>query len=295
VQEGAVGFLNEWIWITPTCKPDRCATSDWEGVMHSPIAHAEGRFTTKDKDVIAQLKQDDQIAFSFCDEEGNVSDEAPICPNGSLFGVAGICNRAGNVVALMPHPERSPKGEMYFSSMKRWIEGGRKGLGEKNSAPKVSEVILNDRDQRDLEIFIDTIIVNNEERTVEQAAKRVVPNIKLKQLKYLSMQSDEPQEALLHLSIFNPNKEVAYIKRKGKVTYWNPDTKQEEELEKSPLDHGEVLLRRDDPDTGAAMLGKGGQSGICYVVGNISEQEMYSGELLEIFANPHASTLERLQ
>ena len=42
----APGFLNEWIWITPACKGDRCATSDWSGPMHIPMAHGEGRFST---------------------------------------------------------------------------------------------------------------------------------------------------------------------------------------------------------------------------------------------------------
>ena len=45
----ATGFLSEWIWCTPSCAQDRCATSDWTGAMHMPIAHGEGRFTTTDK------------------------------------------------------------------------------------------------------------------------------------------------------------------------------------------------------------------------------------------------------
>jgi len=295
VDNEAVGFLNEWIWITPTCARDRCATSDWEGAMQLPIAHGEGRFATKDKDVIEELKRNDQIAFSYCDSEGNVSDETPICPNGSMFGAAGICNKEGNVVALMPHPERTIAGDPYFNSMKNWIEekkliaraGLRPALEEKKSN-------LNIMEPNELEILIDTIIVNNEERTVEQAARRIEPDIQIKQLKYLSSKEMEPQQVLSILSLFNPNKEIAYIKRGKDVTKWNPDTKLEEETH-SPLEKGIPVLRRDEPDTGASILGKGAMTGICYVLGNINEQVLCTDKLLEVFSNPHSSTLSILR
>ncbi|HCI03767.1 TPA: phosphoribosylformylglycinamidine synthase I [Candidatus Peribacteria bacterium] len=289
----AVGFLNKWVWITPTCSRDRSATSDWEGVMQLPIAHGEGRFTTKDKDVIEELKKNDQIAFSYCDKDGNVSDEAPICPNGAMFGTAGICNRSGNVVALMPHPERSPEGGKYFESMKRWLEKDIKGLKEINETKDKLAIEVKDRTSKNLEIFIDTIIVNNEERTVEQAARRVLPNLTLKQLKYLALGDKDPQEVLSHLSLFNPNKEIAYIKRGDEMLKWNADSKKEEGTQ-SPLEGEVVLIVRDDPDTGAGYLGKGGESGICYVLGQIKEQDMCTNALLEVFSNRHSSSLEML-
>ena len=294
VDNKAVGFLNKWVGITPTCKRDRCATSDWEGVMQVPIAHGEGRFTTKDKGVIEELKKNDQIAFSYCDMEGNVSDEAPVCPNGAMFGTAGICNQAGNVIALMPHPERSPYGGVYFESMRRWIEKGTKEKKELKETKDISDIEVNDRVSKDIEIFIDTIIVNNEERTVEQAARRVVPDLKLRQMKYLVLGDKDPKEVLSHLSLFNPNKEIAYIRRGGEMSKWNADEKKEESTQ-SPLEGDAVLIRRDDPDTGAGYLGKGGESGLCYVLGQISEQDISTNSLLEVFSNRHSSSLERLK
>ncbi|MFA7681627.1 MAG: phosphoribosylformylglycinamidine synthase I, partial [Candidatus Peribacteraceae bacterium] len=220
VESEAVGFLNQWVWITPSCARDRCATSDWEGAMHLPIAHGEGRFTTKDKDVIQELKANDQIAFSYCDSEGKISGRSPICPNGSLFGAAGICNRAGNVVALMPHPERTQDGDPYFLSVKKWIEQKRGG-GIGSASASENDVVVPHRRAHDGEIFIDTIIVNNEERTVEQAARRLVPELSLKQLKYLLPCKSDPQEILSHFALFNPNKEVAYIRRGDAIMRWN--------------------------------------------------------------------------
>ena len=64
-----------------------------------------------------------------------------------------------------------------------------------------------------LENFIETIITNNEERSLEQLLKRYLPKISLKQLRYIW--GEDPDDVLAHLSRFNPNKEVAYVRRKG--------------------------------------------------------------------------------
>jgi len=288
----AVGFLNEWVWITRTCARDRCATSDWEGVMHLPIAHGEGRFVTKDTDLIEELKKNDQLAFSYCDASRRVSDKPPLCPNGSLLGIAGICNPAGNVVALMPHPERTQEGLRYFLSIRKWIERRKKLL------PPVPRTLSEEypvavAPKRSCEIFIDTIITNNEERTVEQAARRIASTISLKQLKYFAPGKDAVDSVLTHLSLFNPNKEIAYIRREGKLLRWNPDVKREESYTGNLLE-GSVLLRIDEPDTGARQLGEGSVTGVCYVCSNIDEQKLYTREVLEVFANPHASQLLKM-
>ena len=73
-------------------------------VLKIPIAHAEGRYFAKDNQ-LQDLVDNDQILFQYCDADGNVTQEAN--PNGSLLNIAGICNRAGNVFGMMPHPERA--------------------------------------------------------------------------------------------------------------------------------------------------------------------------------------------
>jgi phosphoribosylformylglycinamidine synthase len=72
-------------------------------VLRFPIAHGDGNWTA-DPETYRQLAERDQIVFRYVDRAG---DESPAAnPNGSLGNVAGICNVAGNVVGLMPHPER---------------------------------------------------------------------------------------------------------------------------------------------------------------------------------------------
>ena len=76
-------------------------------VIPIPIAHGEGRFTTKDPDVMAKLIKNKQIVFKYSTKEGKVEDKYPTNPNGSMQNIAAISNKEGNVLAIMPHPERA--------------------------------------------------------------------------------------------------------------------------------------------------------------------------------------------
>lgn len=82
-------------------------------VINVPIAHMEGNYVA-DKQVLADLKQNRQVIFTYQGEN----------PNGSMFGIAGICNKKRNVLGMMPHPERvsekvlgSEDGLMLFQSI----------------------------------------------------------------------------------------------------------------------------------------------------------------------------------
>ena len=69
-----------------------------------PIAHGEGRFYADDK-MLDKLESNGQVLWKYCDENGKISDESN--PNGSTRHIAGISNKEGNVIGLMPHPERA--------------------------------------------------------------------------------------------------------------------------------------------------------------------------------------------
>jgi phosphoribosylformylglycinamidine synthase subunit PurQ / glutaminase len=73
-------------------------------VLRLPIAHADGNYTC-DEETLSELRREDRIVLRYCDAGGRATDEAN--PNGSLDNIAGICNRARNVVGMMPHPERA--------------------------------------------------------------------------------------------------------------------------------------------------------------------------------------------
>ncbi len=73
-------------------------------VLKIPIAHFEGNYYL-DTSTLKNVKKDNQIVFKYCDREGRLLREAN--PNGSVEAIAGICNKEGNVLGMMPHPERA--------------------------------------------------------------------------------------------------------------------------------------------------------------------------------------------
>ena len=72
-------------------------------VLKINIAHNEGNFFTDDNH-LRDLKENNLIAFKYCDEKGNIDDQSN--PNGSLENIAGIYNLKKNILGMMPHPER---------------------------------------------------------------------------------------------------------------------------------------------------------------------------------------------
>lgn len=91
-------------------------------VLKVPIAHSDGNFYAYKGDV-ENLELNRQIVFRYCTRDGELSEKAN--PNGSIANIAGICNREGNVLGMMPHPERasekllgSADGLKVFQSIK---------------------------------------------------------------------------------------------------------------------------------------------------------------------------------
>jgi len=73
-------------------------------VLRLPIKHGEGAYCVP-ADELAALEANGQVALRYCDPAGHVADAAN--PNGSVAGIAGVTNEAGNVIGLMPHPEHA--------------------------------------------------------------------------------------------------------------------------------------------------------------------------------------------
>jgi phosphoribosylformylglycinamidine synthase len=101
-----------------------------EQVLKIPIAHGEGKYYA-DEDTLADMRQNNQILFRYCDENGNITKEAN--PNGSVENIAGVCNKTKNVYGMMPHPERAADTHL----------GNTDGLIILNSMIKTIETELN--------------------------------------------------------------------------------------------------------------------------------------------------------
>jgi len=90
-------------------------------ILEIPIAHGEGNYFT-DPDTLKRLEDNQQVVFRYCERSGKITDDAN--PNGSLNNIAGIINETGNVLGMMPHPERASDpvlkhtdGRKIFASM----------------------------------------------------------------------------------------------------------------------------------------------------------------------------------
>jgi phosphoribosylformylglycinamidine synthase len=78
-------------------------------VLKLPIAHGEGRYVAP-PDTLTTLESTGRIVFRYCESDGTLSARAN--PNGSIQNIAGIMSEGGNVVGLMPHPERAAENEL---------------------------------------------------------------------------------------------------------------------------------------------------------------------------------------
>jgi phosphoribosylformylglycinamidine synthase len=100
---GRRGYHARWVGVT--AHPD-ARTPFTEGLVGSfplPIAHAEGRFTHEDPAAFSRLAAAGHVALVYTALGGREQSN----PNGALLDVAGLTNRTGNVLAMMPHPERA--------------------------------------------------------------------------------------------------------------------------------------------------------------------------------------------
>lgn len=75
-------------------------------VIRLPVAHGEGKFATRDKETLDRISTGGQVALQYCDANGDEIHTFPANPNGSELAIAGISDETGQVLGLMPHPER---------------------------------------------------------------------------------------------------------------------------------------------------------------------------------------------
>ena len=105
VTNGSLKFISDDVIIRVETESS-IYTSKYEKsqLLKMPIAHIGGSFFADD-DTLEEIESDGRVAFRYCDAEGKVNSKSN--PNASLGNIAGIYNKEGNVLGLMPHPERA--------------------------------------------------------------------------------------------------------------------------------------------------------------------------------------------
>ena len=223
------GYLNIWVRIKNDAKPGRCVFNNFAQGHHFklPIAHGEGRWVIPE-DLLKKLIDNGQTVFRYCDADGRIKGDYPINPNGAVYNLAGVCNPAGNVLALMPHPERTPDGQAIFESIRKYLEAGIKKLDSEIKSSiqhPASSLKLNEyqKSQDAYEFFVDLIITDNEAETLQTALDNLgYNNIKVSRLSHYEIpvykKSDKLAGDLIKSGVLlNTNKEIAYVDDRSKL------------------------------------------------------------------------------
>ncbi len=257
-----VGYYNDWITIRHNSKPGRSIFNRFNSkiLMHIPVAHGEGRFTTKDKTVLKNLIEKDQMLFRYCDAQGKFIDEFPVNPNGAMYNLAGVCNPEGNVMALMPHPERTIKGQPIFDSLASYLKNTTKLHIKKIPAKKTDktmnpmEAVEKKTTKEDITILVRLIITDNEERTLENTLKNIgYKNISLYRQTYLGFFTSNKknlEQTAVNLiesgEILNLNKEIPTVFIGKKAYSYSKDNGLQKIADPTAKGHNVIALEYDN-------------------------------------------------
>ena len=106
--EDRAGYYARWVYVR--AEASGCVFTrrlETGTVLPMPIAHAEGRFTSAEPGRMARLLEAGQVPLRYARADGALAASFPDNPNGAEEAAAAVCNRPGNVLAVMPHPERA--------------------------------------------------------------------------------------------------------------------------------------------------------------------------------------------
>lgn len=97
-------FYNGWVNLKVDSN-SRCIFTKGLGDLYLPVRHGEGKFVTANDEALERLRSNGQVVMRYVDSRGNVATKFPENPNGSVDGIAGICDKTGRIFGTMPHFE----------------------------------------------------------------------------------------------------------------------------------------------------------------------------------------------
>jgi phosphoribosylformylglycinamidine (FGAM) synthase-like amidotransferase family enzyme len=97
-------FECRWVYLRPNPHSANLFTAGLDDLIYCPVAHGEGRVAVRDAATRERLQAQGLIPLTYVNGDGSPA-AYPANPNGSALDIAGLCNPAGNVLGLMPHPE----------------------------------------------------------------------------------------------------------------------------------------------------------------------------------------------
>ena len=216
------GYYNDYIYVvTPKAHTSNAFLNALQPnqPLCIPIAHGEGRFILSDglweKILAANIGY-----LQYCDASGMIQNDFPTNPNGSQYNLAAICNVRGNIMAIMPHPERTTAGDVIFSSMRNYIEKNNYcAISALDFAIAKPELPFYKQPDNSVEFFIKLIINDNVEVSVQKALHNLnFQNVQVRRYSHweitfekgTSTQDIAKTTTAINDSceLFNPNKET---------------------------------------------------------------------------------------
>jgi len=217
VRDGQVlgtGFYNAWVNMRLADEYQYNAFTRYLtplNVLHIPVAHGEGRFVIPPA-LLEEIKVHGLGVFQYCDANGRIIDEFPVNPNGSVNNIAAVSNKSGNVMAMMPHPERTTNGDAIFQSMRDHIAKGHvERVDPLQYFPRSPTITQYNAPQSAHELIVDLMITDNQAVSVENALNHLGIPAKIKRQVHWEIECDaKAYEKIIQSGVlFNDRKEVA--------------------------------------------------------------------------------------
>ena len=221
------GYYNEWSHLSCSIDPDNSAFTRSLNIgetIHIPFAHAEGRFVIPGN-LLNILINNNQIPFRYCDNNGNIINEFPTNPNGSIYNIAALTNSSGNVMAIMPHPERTKNGDNIFVSMRDYIESKNKiNISFLDYKPDKKNIKKYASKNNGVEWIVNMIITDNEANSVQNALNQAGVSVNIKRMTHWEIIGENNlncAEIERSGELFNSNKEYIsdFSPDKNSVTF----------------------------------------------------------------------------
>ena len=214
------GYYNTWCYLKSNEKSVSAFIDGSDmGLLHIPIAHAEGRFMMDSK-LHQAVEKSNLAVYRYCDKGGSIINDFPINPNGSIDNIAALGNVAGNVMAIMPHPERTHGGDSIFRALNNFLSTDEvfsyKALSYDCKKIKVAPF---KKSKETTELLISMIIADNEAISVQKCIERLgKTSVPIKKYLHLEIEHEGPlnMESVYETDVlFNPSKEfiVTDVKR----------------------------------------------------------------------------------
>ena len=204
------GFYNAWTSIKMHEKAAPNAFTIGllpEDILNIPLAHAEGRFQIPE-DLLEKMTEAGTVVFQYCSQEGKLDPQFPVNPNGSVCNIAAVSNYAGNVLAIMPHPERTENGDAIFNSMRDFIEE-KETLRAGKFDYQLQPVEMMGFKSSKKQLLVDQVFVDNEAVSIQLALKQLGIQAQVKRYVHweLGVTEEVLEKVLASKALFNPKKE----------------------------------------------------------------------------------------